>query len=170
MDRGAWWATVRGVTKSWAWRRVGLTHSHSGSCIWSCHWFSNGYFIAHLSILGFFFSLAASQGQNIGKLDSHSLCPGIAPSLALADSFEVFPWNSGLFLFPWVLIQLVKVLFRELPTLNFSHLSLKHYFWIMMCSFWLFSAASQNFSLCVQKFWLLIRLSLTRLIRADLQI
>ena len=33
MDRGAWWATVHGVTKSWTQLSNGAHGSHSGSAV-----------------------------------------------------------------------------------------------------------------------------------------
>ena len=29
MDRGAWWATVHSITKSWTWLKLGCTHTHT---------------------------------------------------------------------------------------------------------------------------------------------
>ena len=37
MDRGAWWATVQGVTKSWTWLKWLSTHAHLlNLCCWWC--------------------------------------------------------------------------------------------------------------------------------------
>ena len=51
MDRGAWWATVHGVTKTWTW----LSNKAHSIYIYMCVWFYFILFIFYLYILFFFY-------------------------------------------------------------------------------------------------------------------